>query len=189
MTEPARDGEPPAVRPPAAPRIPFEALRRSGLPPAAANSTDDGGRPALRNLYLLTLLSAVDGSLIALSASGQLSTWGGAVAVGLTVIAGAGSWIAAERAFGGRRLTGSDLRALGLLGLATLAATATSVWLGMTVSQAVTLHVMPKAAGLAMCFVAAEVAGVRLPRLARVPLPIAALALAVPLEVGAQWMP
>lgn len=139
-------------------------------------------------LYLLTLLSTVDGSLLLLAASGQLSSLGGAVVVGLTVIAGAGAWLAARQAFDGRR-SPSDLVALTLLGLSTLAATVASVWLGATLGSALTLHVLPKAAGVVLLLVAAEVAGLRLPKPRGLPIPLAVIAASAALEALAQWTP
>ncbi|MHB1262665.1 MAG: hypothetical protein ACYC2H_13240, partial [Thermoplasmatota archaeon] len=124
---------------------------------------------------------------LALAAAGQLETLGGALTVGLLVIAGAGSWLAARSAFGGRRRDGRDWATLGALGALTLASTLGAAWLGQGLAQAVTLHVIPKAAGVVLLLVAAEVAGLRLPRLAggRLPLPMAALALGLVLEVTA----
>ena len=149
------------------------------MPPAAARAVAD--------LFTLMLLSAVDGSLLVLAAAGRLESLGGAVAVGLLVVAGAGSWFAARSAFAGRRRTGRDWLLLGALGVATLAATAGSVWLGVALGQAVTLHVLPKAAGLALFAIGAEVAGLRVPRPARVPLAIHVLALAGVAEVLLAW--
>jgi hypothetical protein len=149
------------------------------LPPAAARAVSD--------LYAFTLLSAVDGSLVALAAAGHLDSIGGALTVGLLVIAGAGSWLAARTAFGGRRRTRRDWLLLGVLGVATLAATAASAWLGLTLGRALTLHVLPKAAGLALFVLAAEVAGLKVPRLGRVPIPVLVLGAAALLEVGLAW--
>lgn len=149
------------------------------LPPAAARAVAD--------LFTLTLLSAVDGSLVALAVAGRLESLGGALTVGLLVVAGAGAWLAARSAFAGRRRTGHDWFLLGGLGVLTLAATAGSVWLGVTLGQAVTLHVVPKAAGIALFAVAAEVAGLRVPRPAHVPLAVHVLALAGLAEVALAW--
>jgi len=162
-----------------------------GLPAAAADVGP--GRPAreprdgVSSLFGLTLLSAVDGSLLALAAAGQLETLGGALAVGLLVIAGAGSWLAARVAYGGRRRDGRDWATLAALGAITVASTAAAAWLGQGIAQAMTLHVLPKAAGVVALLVAAEVAGLRLPRLAkgRVPLPFAALGAGIVLEAAA----
>jgi hypothetical protein len=139
------------------------------------------------SLFGLTLLSAVDGSLLALAAAGQLETLGGALAVGLLVIAGAGSWLAARAAYGGRRRDGRDWATLAALGAITAASTAAAAWLGQGLAQAVTLHVLPKAAGVVALLVAAEVAGLRLPRLARgrVSLPFGALGAGLVLEAVA----
>jgi len=160
-------------------------LRRPRIPAAAATVR----RSAVVNLFVVTLLSAVDGSLLALGASGQLDSLGGAVAVGLTVIAGAGSWVAAREAFGNGVRSRADVAVLVALALATLAATVASVWLGSSVGRALTLHVLPKAAGVAVCLVAAELAGLRLPRPLRLPLPALVLAGALVLEVATQWIP
>lgn len=168
-------------RPPAPPprKDDGEAIARPGRLPAAARGAS--------SLFVLTLLSAVDGSLLALAAAGQLETLGGALAVGLLVIAGAGSWLAARSAFGGRRRGRRDWAVLAALGVLTLASTAAAAWLGQGLAQAATLHVLPKAAGVVMLLVAAEVAGLRLPRLAggRLPLPLAALAVGALLEAAA----
>lgn len=149
------------------------------LPPAAA-------RP-VSSLFVLTLLSAVDGSLLALAAAGRLASLAGAVTVGLVVVAGAGSWLAANQAFAGRRRTRSDWTALGLLGALTLVSTLASVWLGTRLGDALTLHVLPKGAGVVLFLVGAEVAGLRLPKLGRVSLPALGLGIALALEVALQW--
>lgn len=169
---------------------------RGRLPdlPAAASPASPSGAAANRShplgtLYLLTLLAAVDGSLVALGASGTLDSLGGAITVGLTVIAGFGSWLAARQAFARPDRSRRDLAVLATLGLLTLAATVASVWVGTALRSAVQLHVLPKAAGLVMCAIAAETAGLRLPRLGRVPAPLAILAGAILLEAGSAWIP
>jgi hypothetical protein len=165
--------------------------RPGGLPAAASRSgqaaTSAPARSGVSNLFGLTLLSAVDGSLLALAAAGQLETLGGALAVGLLVIAGAGSWLAARVAYGGRRRDGRDWATLAALGAITATSTAAAAWLGQGLAQAMTLHVLPKAAGVVALLVAAEVAGLRLPRLAkgRVSLPFAALGVGIVLEAAA----
>lgn len=190
----------PSPRPPPRPPVDDDGVIDVGhrMPPAAASAVGgrpapggrqrDPGSPPLTGLFVLTLLSAADGSLLALAAAGRLTSLGDAVTVGLVVVAGAGSWLAANQAFAGRRRTGADWAALGLLGALTLAATVASVWLGQRLGAAVTLHVLPKAAGAVLFLVSAEVAGLRVPRAGRVPLPVAGIALAVVLEVGLQWM-
>ena len=189
----------PSPRPPPRPPVDVGGVIVVGprMPPAAASAVGgrpapgrqrDPGSPPLTGLFVLTLLSAADGSLLALAAAGRLTSLGDAVTVGLVVVAGAGSWLAANQAFAGRRRTGADWAALGLLGALTLAATVASVWLGQRLGAAVTLHVLPKAAGAVLFLVSAEVAGLRVPRAGRVPLPVAGIALAVVLEVGLKWM-
>lgn len=172
------------------------------MPPAAAAAADGHGRPASAKaspgqgeaarssatpLFVLTLLSAMDGSLLALAAAGRLSSLADAVTIGLVVVAGAGSWLAANQAFAGRRRTRHDWGLLGLLGAVTLASVVASVWLGVRLGDALTLHVLPKGAGLVLFLVGAEVAGLRLPRAGRVPLPVAGLALVFGAEVLLQW--
>lgn len=171
-----------------------EALLRTRLPAAATPlapvpPSQPQRSGAVANLYLLTLLSAADGSLLLLAASGQLSTIGGAVTVGLTIVAGAGAWIAASQAFDGRPRTRRDHATLAALGAITIAATVASVAIGQQLGSAMTLHVLPKAAGLVLMLVAIEVAGWRLPRVARVPAPLWATGAAGALEVGIRWIP
>ncbi len=153
------------------------------LPPAAAAQSP---RP-VASLFVLTLLSAVDGSLLALAAAGRLRSLTDAVTIGLVVVAGAGSWLAANQAFAGRRRTHHDWGLLAGLGALTLASTVLSVWLGTQLGAALTLHVLPKGAGLVLLLVGAEVAGLRLPRAGRLPLPLAGLGLVLAAEVLLQW--
>ena len=174
-----RDDE---VLAPPRPRLPAAAA------PAARNVRQDGGAGRrVASLFTLTLLSAVDGSLLALAAAGRLRSLADAVTVGLVVVAGAGSWLAANQAFARRRRTGADWGALAALGALTLASTVTAVWLGVRLGDAVTLHVLPKGTGVVLALVGAEVAGLRLPRVRRVPLPLAGLAVVLALEVALQW--
>lgn len=171
----------PSSRPPARPPVDDDGVLDTGrkMPPAAARAVTD--------LFTLTLLSAVDGSLVALAVAGRLESLGGAITVGLLVVAGAGSWLAARRAFGGRQRTRRDWLLLGALGALTLAATAGSAWLGLALGQAVTLHVVPKAAGLALFAIAGEVAGLAVPRPGKVPLAVLVLAGAAVVEVAVAW--
>lgn len=154
---------------------------RPRLPPAAA------ARASPVPVFVLTLLSAVDGTLLALAAAGRLRSLADAVTIGLVVVAGAGSWLAANQAFAGRRRTGADWGLLGALGALTLASTVAAAWLGVRLGDAVTLHVLPKGAGVVLALVGAEVAGLRLPRVGRVPLPLAGLALVLAAEGAVQW--
>ena len=62
-----------------------------------------------------------------------------------------------------------------------------AAWLGSTLGSAVELHVLPKAAGIVLVLIAAEVAGVRLPRLRHAPLPVLALVSGLLLE-GGYWI-
>ncbi len=162
------------------PAAPFgEPVIRTPRLPAAAKRSG--------NLFLLTVLSAVDGTLVMLAASGKLSTLGGAIVVGLTVIAGAGSWIAAKDAFGSGPLARSEKLILTSLAAVTIVAATAAVWLGATLGQAVTLHILPKAAGVVMLLIGAEIAGLKMPRPAGVPLPLIAISVSALLEVYSQW--
>ena len=142
-------------------------------------------RPA--TVLLMTTLAAVDGSILLLAAKGTLNGWSAAVTVGLTMISGAGAWIAARQAFAHRRGF-KDHLVLAALALppivATVAAAAAGVWLG----SAVELIVLPRAVGIILLLVAAEVGGLRLPKPGKVPLPVAGTGAAGGLEVLAHWM-
>lgn len=175
---------PPALDRPRRPRIPRQPDR-----PDRPGPPDRPSRAALGNVYLVTLLSTVDGSLLLLATTGRLSSLGSSIAVGLTIIAGAGSWLAARQAFAGRRPRRRDLAALATLGAVTVAATVASVWLGTTLAKGVTLHVMPKAAGIVLFLVAADVAGLRVPRVRGLPLAVVAIGASALLEVAVRWIP
>lgn len=138
-----------------------------------------------RTLGLMTCLGAIDGTILMMAATGRLNSLGAAVVVGLTVISGSGAWIAAREAFGpGRR----DARALLALAGLSVAATIAAAWLGTSVAGAVELHVLPKVLGAILFLVAAEVGGLRLPKLKGAPLPVVAVAAAALLEV-LWWIP
>lgn len=160
--------------------VPDDVIAKPRLPPAAA-------RP-LPSLFVLTLLSTVDGSLLALAAAGRLTSLTDAVTIGLVVVAGAGSWLAANQAFAGRSRNQADWAILGLLGALTLASTVASVWIGTRLGDAFTLHLLPKGAGLVLFLVGAEVAGLRLPKVGRAPLSLLGLGAVLAAEVGLQWI-
>lgn len=143
---------------------------------------------AVSNLLLMTCLGAVDGTVLLMAAAGALASVGAAVVVGLTVVSGAGAWIAAYQAFGGRHRTARDYRLLAGIALLSVTATVAAAWVGMTLGDALRFHVLPKAVGVVLFLVAAEVAGLRLPRPGRAPLPVVALAAAGLLEV-VYWLP
>jgi hypothetical protein len=170
------------------PRLPAAAAVNVQSRLGLAGSASDAGRGSIPTLYLLTLISAADGSLLLLAAAGHFETIGGSLIVGLLVVAGAGSWLAAHQAFGGRGKTSRDWAVLVLLGLLTFAATVASAWLGLTLGQGLTLHVLPKAIGIVLFLVAGEVAGFRL-RVGPVPAPLAAIAAAGVLEAALRWTP
>lgn len=141
------------------------------------------------NLLVMTGLGAADGTIILLAAQGVLSTLAGAIATGLTVVGGVGAWLVAREVYASRRLTGRDAAVLAAVALATSLATAAAAWLGDWVSGTLTLHVLPRAAGLVLLLIAVEVGGIRLPRIARVPLPAFIIAAGFILEGVAQWTP
>ncbi len=153
-------------------------------------------RGDLGNVLLLTTLGAVDGTIILLAATGGLTSLEAAITVGLTVITGAGAWIAAREAFAGPRYPHDGAAAaLGrhtaLVGIALIStvATVTAAWLGASLGQAMTFHVLPKVAGIVLGLVALEVGGVRLPRPGHVPAPLAVIAAGISLEVAWAWIP
>lgn len=103
----------------------------------------------------MTSLPALDGTLFALGARGALGDPAEAAFAGLTVIAGAGAWIAARAEFRDRK----DAAGLALLaGLSTLAAVA-AAWAGAEFGAALALRWFPPAAGLALLALAADAAG------------------------------
>ena len=163
------------------PKPPSETVAVPPLAPPQADARHVGG------LFMLCTLAAMDGTIALLAAGGRLSTWGGAVAAGLTTIAGAGAWIAARQAFGGRRRTARDYGLLTLLGAVTAGAAVAAASLGALIGSR-HLEFLPKAAGLALLLVAAEVAGLRVPRAKGVPLPLVVALAGGVLEV-LRWTP
>lgn len=167
---------------------------RSGGHASVASTGFDRARGTLgalrgSNLLLLTTLGAVDGTVFLMAASGALSTLAGAVTCGLTVVAGAGAWLVARDEFGrGERTRRDGLRLAATAGVAS-AVTLAAAWLGASLAGAVQLIVLPKAAGLVILLVAAEVAGLGLPRVKGLPLPVAALAVALVVETALVGLP
>lgn len=139
------------------------------------------------NLLVLTTLGAVDGTIFLLAAGGTLATLEGAVVTGLTVIGGAGAWLTAQEEFGQRNLSGRDWSRLGLIAALAVAATLAAAAVGAAVAGLVELVVLPKAAGVVLILIAADIAGADLPRVKALPLPVVAVLLALVLEV-ALWI-
>lgn len=138
-------------------------------------------------VLLMTTLAAVDGSILLMAAKGTLNSWSGAATVGLTMVSGAGAWIAARQAFAHRHGFRDHLVLMALAAttvVATVAAAAAGVWLG----NAVELIILPRAVGIILLLVAAEVGGLKLPKVGQVPLPVAGTGAAGGLEVMAHWM-
>ncbi len=173
---------------------PFGNKPRASAAIAPTQSEDKLGASSMEvkreamNLLLMTCLGAVDGTILLLAASGALASIGSAVVVGLTVVSGAGAWIAAYQAFGGRKHSARDYRALAGIALLSIVATVAAAWLGMALGEAVRFHVLPKAVGVVLFLVGAEVAGLRLPRPGHAPLPLLVVGAAVLVEV-VLWIP
>lgn len=136
-------------------------------------------------LLAITLLGAVDGTIIVLSARGALNSLAGALTVGLTVIAGAGAWITARQTFGGARIR-SQWRILAIMALTTSLATVGAAWVGQQM-QDISLLVLPRVAGLVLLLISLEVGGLPLPRIRKLPLPVIVVAGGALLEGLVQW--
>ena len=135
---------------------------------------------------MLTCLGALDGTIMVLAASGRLSSLSAAILVGLTVISGTGAWITARNVFANRQGWSGNLL-FGGLAATSIAAVLAAAWLGSTLGAAVQLHVLPKVAGIVLVLIAAEVGGIRLPRIRHAPLPAVALLAGLLLE-GGYWI-
>lgn len=101
--------------------------------------------------------------MLILAAGGAFASLASSVLVGLSVLAGFGAWLAAQETFGGR-VNRDGWRQLAALGIVTSVATLASVWAGVQLATAVQLHVLPKVAGLVLCLMGADVAGLALAR-------------------------
>lgn len=151
----------------------------------AANATPR--RVSAATVLLMTTLAAADGTILLMAAKGTLNSFGAAATVGLTMISGAGAWIAARQAFAHRRGFRDHLVLFALAATTTVAAVAAAAagaWLGNTVE----LIVLPRAVGIVLLLVAAEVGGLRLPKAGPLPLPVAGTGAAGGLEVMAHWI-
>ncbi len=157
-------------------------------PAAAARSIGSvfammkGGK---RDLLVMTCLGAIDGTIVLLAATGGLSSWSAAIVAGLTIVTGVGAWLAARDAFAG----GREWFTLGAIAIISTTATVAAAWLGVHLGAAVTLHVLPKAAGIFLCVLGAQMAGLRIPSPQHVPAPLAVLAGGLALEGIVQWTP
>ncbi|MGB1586102.1 MAG: hypothetical protein ACPHID_03545 [Thermoplasmatota archaeon] len=138
------------------------------------------------SLLMLTCLGALDGTIVVLAASGRLSSLSAAILVGLTVVSGTGAWITARNVFAGRKGWHGNLLFGGLAAIS-IGAVVAAAWLGSALSGAVELHILPKVAGIVLVLVAAEVGGIRLPRLRHAPAPVVALVAGLLLE-GGYWI-
>ena len=154
-----------------------------------ANGKDLAARVASSNLFFLTIVASLDGSVFLLAASGKLSTPTGAILAGLTVVAGVGSWIAARAEYGNRTLDRVDYALLSLKAAIVTATTIAAAALGILVAgTGRTFVVLPIGGGVVFALLALEVSGLPVPRVRRVPLPFFALGLFVIAEVTAQWI-
>lgn len=136
-------------------------------------------------LLAITILGALDGTIVILSARGALNSLTGALTVGLTVIGGAGAWITARQTFQGTRIR-NQWRILAIMALTTSLATVGAAWVGQQI-QDVSLLILPRMAGLVLLLISLEVGGLSLPRIRKIPLPVAFVATGALLEVLLQW--
>lgn len=144
-----------------------------------------GPKRADADLLWMTSLSSLDGTIPLLAAQGRFGSATQSVAIGLTIVAGIGAWVAAWQAFPqrpGRR----DL--LGLLGVAALSSGLTVAAVAAGTRWGHHLHVLPHVVGGVILLIALQVAGFRLPRLGRVGPPGALVLGAAAVEV-AHWIP
>lgn len=133
----------------------------------------------------MTCMASVDGTIPVLAAQGALGNPFGAVAIGLTIVAGIGAWIAAWQAFPGRlvRQAWPKLAAYaGISMIVTVAAAALGAALGEH------LVVLPKVAGLVVLLIALQVGGVKLPRIRGIPLTAVSILVGIALEAY-RWIP
>lgn len=163
---------------------------RESAPVDAGGHDGASGRTdtARNDLLLMTCLGAADGTILLLAATGKLASLTLAIVVGLTVVSGIGAWIAAYAAFGGRHRGRRDYTVLARMAGISITATVGAAWLGVAIGEAVTFHILPKTVGVVLFLVAAEIWGLRLPRVAHIPLPLAAVAAAGILE-AVLWIP
>lgn len=139
---------------------------------------------------MLTSLCALDGTLVMLVAAGVLESVPGALVTGLTVMAGAGTWIAARAEFAGRKWTRADAALLALLALVQTAAALAAAAAGEALAGAsVDLRVLPRVSGVVLLLLALQVGGARLPAVGRVPLPAVVAGIGLVAEGVARWTP
>lgn len=141
-------------------------------------------KPSSR-LLGMTCMSSLDGTVPVLAAQGALGNPFSAVAIGLTIIAGIGAWIAAWQAFPGR-IGRSAWPRLAAYAAITMAITLAAAALGSALGSH--LVVLPKAAGAVILLIALQVGGLRLPTLRGIGLPSLVVLAGVIVEV-ALWMP
>lgn len=126
------------------------------------------------DLLFFTSISSLDGTLFLLALNGTLSSITGILATGLGVTAGAGAWLSAHQGYGPPEARQSAYRTrLVLTALVAAGLSIGAVALAGAIGDHLTLRVVPKAAALALVSSGAGLVGVRLPRVFRVPLPIA----------------
>ncbi len=154
---------------------------------ATAPHQSEARRTSPATVLLMTTLAACDGTILLMAAKGTLNSWSAAATVGLTVVSGAGAWIAARQAFAHRQGF-RDWLVLAAMAATTIVATVMAAAAGAWLGNAVELTVLPRAVGIVLLLIAAEVGGLRLPRAGRVPLPVAGTGAAGGLEVMAHWM-
>ncbi len=137
------------------------------------------------HLLGMTCLSSVDGTIPMLAASGAFANPATSATLGLTVVAGIGAWITAWQAYP-EKLGRQDWLRLGAYAGITMLVTLAAAWLGAALAPA--MHVLPYVAGVVVLLIAMQIAGLRLPRLGKVPLPLGVVAAGMLLEV-LLWIP
>lgn len=113
------------------------------------------------SLLTMTSMASIDGTVPLLAANGMLATASGSVAVGLTVIAGIGAWIAAWQRY--PKIRGKQWLSLLPVALASAGITLLAAAFGLVAGEH--LVILPKAAGIVLLLIAAQMAGLKVPGL------------------------
>ncbi|HWG91151.1 MAG TPA: hypothetical protein VNZ52_09930 [Candidatus Thermoplasmatota archaeon] len=136
-------------------------------------------------LALFTVLPAVDGTLFSLGAAGAFANPVTSTTVGLTVIAGAGSWLSAREEFG--PWTRGHRKRFLLLGLLAAALAVAAGAAGAFIGAHLSLVAIPIGAAVALALLGVAVAGAKLPQPLGLPLPAWSVVAAVVVEVALAW--
>ncbi len=133
----------------------------------------------------MTCMASIDGTIPVLAAQGALGNPFGAVAIGLTIVAGIGAWIAAWQAFPGRLARRAWPKLAGYAAISMIVTVAAAA-LGAALGDH--LVVLPKLAGLVVMLIALQVGGLKLPTVRGIPLTAISVLAGVALEVYL-WIP